>query len=160
MNKLKLFKINVKVCRHIIATSNQVSIQYIFNKYCHPEKWWSKCPFEKAAPAASHCFRRPCLPGVLGNDIQLQKSGWMKKGAPPPGYIVIYCKLIIMTGCNCYYKYWYSNLKLNFCSLCSHYYFGFALMKAIIFNAHTAIKCFKRNVSNMCDLASDSAKFV
>jgi hypothetical protein len=34
-------------------------MQYIFNKYCRPEKWWSKCPFEKAASTASHCFRRP-----------------------------------------------------------------------------------------------------
>ena len=31
-----------------------------------------------------------CLPDVLGNDIHLQKSGWMKKGAPPSGYIYIY----------------------------------------------------------------------
>ena len=38
----------------------------------------------------------------LDNDIQLQKLGWMKKGEPPPGNIVIYCRLIIMTGCNCY----------------------------------------------------------
>jgi hypothetical protein len=26
----------------------------------------------------------------LDNDIQLQKLGWMKKGAPPPGYIYSY----------------------------------------------------------------------
>jgi hypothetical protein len=26
------------------------------------------------------------LPSVLGNDIQLQTSAWMKKGAPPQGY--------------------------------------------------------------------------
>jgi hypothetical protein len=38
VQRIKLFNINVEDCRPIIPTSNQISIQYFFNKYCRPEK--------------------------------------------------------------------------------------------------------------------------